>query len=209
MDEPPKPWLAAANSDDEIAARETIRRLEWPLRKMAANLLRIARGAGRPNTLPQEIIDLAELILDASKHSNAWGIWTEIEAWLQEGVPAERDYDEYDDHRPAMVRGALQVVASRIVGQRAQENAGEHEILEGIRQREDRLEARRKKEAEAKRKPGPTIRASRPKAAVRKPTPKPPAPKRKEPPSVQADEAITTAEFMRRRAKGFPTPKGH
>src|SRR5689334_3147715 len=123
-DDVPPLTLGADNSDRDLAKAEALRALYWPTRATAANILRVMRGAGRPQDLPQQIIDLAQAILEANDLSNAWGIWSEMERCLQSAVPQYADLDDFDDHRPAIVRGSLQVCASNLVGQMSQMNAG-------------------------------------------------------------------------------------
>ncbi len=135
-DDPPKLTLSSSISKEEVRKQDAIGRLEWPTREMAANLLRVMRGAGKPEQLPQQIINLAEAILEASKLSNAWGIWDTMERLLQSAVPDRTDIDEFDDFRPLLVRGSLQVCASRLLHQQTHVNRGFDEINTGIRERE-------------------------------------------------------------------------
>src|SRR5690242_12096475 len=101
---------------------------------MAANLLRVMRGAGRPFLLPQQIIDLAESILELSKTSRTWAISSAIEDALQSALPSGDDLSF--DERPELTiaSGSLQLLASTLVYQRAQAAAGSREIDQGIRE---------------------------------------------------------------------------
>src|SRR5687768_15892969 len=106
-DDPPTFTIASEMSEAEIRKADALRALEWLTREMAANLLRVMRGAGRPQDLPQQVIDLSGAILEANELSNAWGIWSEMERCLQSAVPRYADLDDFDDHRPAIVKGSL------------------------------------------------------------------------------------------------------
>lgn len=149
-DDPPELIVAASQSDADLAKQQALDELRWPTREMAANLLRVMRGAGRPHELPQQVINLSDTILEAAERSNAWGIWSTIQEVLCEALP-DRDRTEIGDSYETIVHGALQTAASRLVMQRAQEVRGEDEMRAGVRQLDEvRKERRLRREAEAK-----------------------------------------------------------
>jgi hypothetical protein len=209
-DEPPKLSLAAENDRHEIDKQRAIDRLAWPTREMAANLLRVMRGHGRPSYLPQQIINLSDLILEASKYSVAGPIFMEMEQALQSALPDYFSERESQAHEGTIASGALQFLASRLVEQRAQEAAGRREIAEGIRERERyierqqekyRLEAQRIREQQRKPKKAAKLRTVKPKPHTIAP---------KAAPAVQdapTEKPQSTAEFMRaqKRLRGEDT----
>jgi hypothetical protein len=105
------------------------------LRELAAKLLRIARGAGRP----LELEVLAGAYLGAcNEYRQATGYGLRINAVrdmlrVRSDLPPDREWtDEQrrrNDGEEQMVSGALQIAASRFVGQRAQELRGLDEML--------------------------------------------------------------------------------
>src|SRR5689334_22292916 len=135
-DDPPTLTVVAEVPPYELEKARAESELGWPTRELASNLLRIARGAGKPELLPQQIIDLSGAILEIHKTARAWAIWSAIEDTLQSAIPDSFEAPEHEDCRSAIVRGSLQYVASRLVYQNAQEAAGIREIGDGIEELE-------------------------------------------------------------------------
>jgi hypothetical protein len=151
-DNPPKLTIVAesglpttAIDSAELEKAQANLELGWATREMTANLLRVIRGAGKPYELPQQIIDLGDSILDASKSARKWAIWSAMEETLQSGIPNSFDAAEAASSDGPIAKGALQFVASRLVGQNAQEAAGRREIVNGIRKLERYVERQREK----------------------------------------------------------------
>jgi hypothetical protein len=120
---------------------------------LAANMLRIIRGAGKPYEIllqMKAVIDAAikfqavhsywpnNVIADAlrlkSKDEEYWegqreGRYTkeQVDRWLADGQQ-QRLLAEH-----TIQRGALQAIASALVGQNTQQRAGESEFFEGLR----------------------------------------------------------------------------
>ena len=125
---------------------------ELALREAAANMLRIIRGAGKPFALLEQMseivaaavkyrdvagklpIDILQTVLHCESETEV--IWEKrrageideasIERWRENG---ELDQLEAEDSIKA---GALQIIASQLVGQRPQKQAGVREMREGI-----------------------------------------------------------------------------
>lgn len=144
-DNRPNLTLVPETPGHEREKEQARRELAWDTREMAANLLRIIRGAGRPSELPQQIINLSEAILKVHKECRAWAIWSAMEDTLHSGVPSHWDAPESTRHESTIAKGALQLVASRLVHQRAQEAAGGREIDEGIDELQRARERMRKR----------------------------------------------------------------
>jgi hypothetical protein len=172
---------------------------------MAANLLRVMRGHGKPHDLPQQIINLSEAILEAGEQSNAWGIWSTIQEVLWEALP-DRDRTEIGDSYETIIHGALQTAASRLVMQRAQDGTGEDEMRAGVQQLEQAKEERRRRLEAEKRAAAVTRRETRaarksPKKlkaeTIRTPAPRPGLPTTDE--DIDPSTWKTTADYMRLR----------
>jgi hypothetical protein len=124
------------------------------LRELAANIIRVTRGAGRAFDISLQ----AEAFLKAMvEHRNAIGYYPSAADLKQalriddpvstQHVPADRLDELYP--RQMIVRGALQVAASRLLQQGAEQAVGEAEILKGIREFQKAEDAaRRRQEAE-------------------------------------------------------------
>jgi hypothetical protein len=145
------------NPEQDIAEQE----LADALRDAAANVLRTIRGAGKPYSLIEQF---NEVIGAAIKFKEAAGHWppswilaralkldevSEIydgcksgqidqestDRWKRDGT-FERRYAER-----VIQRGVLQIIASKLLGQKVQVSAGESEMHQGIR---DMIEAQGK-----------------------------------------------------------------
>ncbi len=132
--------LVSAKSDEELAAEEARRELRETLRSFTANLLRIMRGAGKPDEVAAQCVDL----LDSFERYRAAHRRMPDAAELIDalGLPRRRlfrralsaDMRRIFDGEQKVLRGALQVAASQLLGQSAQEAAGESEVREGARE---------------------------------------------------------------------------
>lgn len=128
-DASPNGPIAAA--EDGVAAP-----VRAALRLLTANLLRVTRGAGRPEDLLLQTLTLVECI---NAYRDAMGIYPApdmLAAQIRlEKAPADTTggWEEWDDAVHDMVRGALQVAASELLLQPAQARAGRRELFAGYR----------------------------------------------------------------------------
>lgn len=116
----------------------------WAMREAVANLLRVIRGAGRPRDV---LLQLTSVIDTGQKFYDLHGRWpTDV---IAEDLslrdedrlkpPAigfsQQDEEEWqrDCAQRAVCRGALQIVASGLLGQDLQRRAGRKELHNGIR----------------------------------------------------------------------------
>ena len=117
------------------------------LRDLAVQILRVARGAGKPNFIPQiaryvaiydsELKSRDDCMIEDHHYHN----WLDFRAPLQNSdsdVPHERQH--LDDAIEQIVSGSLQFAASRIAGQDLQVRHGKSEIEDGIRSRKAALD---------------------------------------------------------------------
>jgi hypothetical protein len=125
-----------------------------PISEAAANMLRVIRGAGRPGALIKQFHDVVVAAIDfreiAGHGPPAGTVATilrvddeadEIFAKHASGQIRQESIDRWDEDgtfdkmyaEGAIQRGALQIVASKLLDQVMQVRAGESEMHEGIR----------------------------------------------------------------------------
>ncbi|EUB95566.1 hypothetical protein PMI07_002054 [Rhizobium sp. CF080] len=172
IDQPEKPKLSvvAQNTQQQIETNEAQDQVNAALLELAANIIRVVRGAGKPEQILHQCSDVVNA---AVEYRDAAGRLPSP-ATLASAILLEREVIDYNDSFWAarqiayrrIVRGSLQVAASKLLGQRLQIDRGEDEIDESIQELEHlREEIRRKRAAEQ--------RAMRPKISPRKRTLKP------------------------------------
>jgi hypothetical protein len=117
--------------------------------ELAANTLRIIRGAGRPEALVDQMKALLDAGFDYQDIAGYWPIDTMADALKMKSKLSElmemAERGEVDGariHQAHEMRivaednirsGALRAVAARLVGQDLQEAAGDRQMLDGIR----------------------------------------------------------------------------
>jgi hypothetical protein len=169
--------MVSENSKADLARQRASDQVEWKLRELTANLLRITRGAGKPCEIMQQMVDLTEAM---RRYQAATGLWPTDEfvralnvSYDLETMQHWRDEDRHREYaKDHIIRGALQIVASRLVDQKTQEAAGRSEMHDGIRSLEDlRSEARKAITRAAKEFAAGAVkgRPAKPKAKVGRP----------------------------------------
>ncbi len=151
----PKPHLRLAVENDQKAidqawAKEAV---GWPLRELAANIIRVVRGAGKSYEIAGQCVSVIKAFQQYRDTVGQWPSSWEIDQALS--ISRERHgqqtYDEAwqrEQARDTVIRGALQVSASRLVGQNTQEQRGRSEMMDGLRELEQIREETRKRAAE-------------------------------------------------------------
>lgn len=172
-----KPHLRLAAENDRKAVDKARARYEinWPLRQLAANIMRVSRGAGEPYSVIKQCIDVVKGAQAFQEECGAWPDRTDIQDALDFHDPRLRDYNLTYDQRAfdraieGIVEGSLRLAAGRILAQTLQEGHGEKDLLEGVERLEHyRAEMRAKWDAE--RKAAAAIKpTARPKKLIRKP----------------------------------------
>jgi hypothetical protein len=155
--------VVSENSDDDLKRRRVDEELGYAIRALTANLLRVTRGAGKPFEIglqAQRVVDAVVAYYEAWRRNPGpeqyakyldIGLDREILARVSE----EERYRSYAEE--AMVRAALQISASRLVGQLTQERVAEHHLYEAIRDLDEVRKMQRKRmAAEAKAAQGAT-----------------------------------------------------
>jgi hypothetical protein len=149
--------IISENSDAKIAKNRAREDLRWPLRRLTANLIRIVRGAGSPDDFAEY---LDALVAAYQAYREAFGHWPdgrEIQQALAIDKPSGRD--DIGDAREMIVKGALRLVAARLLNQNLQAGHGKDDITTGIRHLEEiREENRRQRRAELGGKRSPKRR---------------------------------------------------
>jgi hypothetical protein len=146
--------IVSESSEAELAARRAMLLVEDALTQLAANILRVARGAGQPTAI---MTQAASLLTAMEAYREAAGYYpTDRLAGVLRGwgeTPAGVVDDEYllALAEQQAVRGALQLVASALLSQRVQERAGRDELHDGMFETERIREARRRAFAAAQR----------------------------------------------------------
>jgi hypothetical protein len=139
-----------SNAERDIAEQEFANYL----REAAANMLRVIRGAGRPGALIKQFHDVVVAAIDfreVAGHGPPAGTLVSILAVEDEadeifkkhasGLIKQESIDRWDEDgtfdrmyaEGTIQRGALQIVASKLLDQVIQVRAGESEMHEGIR----------------------------------------------------------------------------
>jgi hypothetical protein len=167
------PRLVNADSQAQIDRERSAAAVSWSLRDLAANLLRIIRGAGKPEGIVRQIDELVRVLV---AHKDATGQWPpphDLAAMLDIDRPKDWTATLRDAHlqrhyaAEQIIRGALQQAASRLLGQMPQASSGEHEMYEGIRELE-RARSEIRRERDAVYPPLQNLPSKRAKAAARK-----------------------------------------
>ena len=123
--------LVSNNSPEKIEANRWEQRANSTLLELTANLMRITRGAGKPELILNQVFDVA---VAARRYFEITQQWPSV--WGLLSVDDPRGGDDFHPERWAtdiILRGALQTVASRLLGQIPQESMGMQELFQGVR----------------------------------------------------------------------------
>lgn len=121
--------MKAAN-DNRLADR--LADYQRSLQALTANLLRVSRGAGKPWQIPDDALAVVEATLAYQEAAGIGPSCSETEAALSLDWPRGTGSEQcfYDAERN-MVEGAMQMVASELLGQRTQRSAGSTQLHQG------------------------------------------------------------------------------
>jgi hypothetical protein len=128
------------NVVSELERRQRRNKLTYTLRALTANLLRIANGAGRPGDLATQLaactaaIDAYDDIQGTLPSEDHFQSILDYEAAWRDYHPGTKDAETERERAMSQIRkGALQMVASMLLDQGAQQRRGEKDIYDGIR----------------------------------------------------------------------------
>jgi hypothetical protein len=83
--------IFSSKSEKEVAKERALQRLNWPLRELAANLMRITRGAGRPEYLVDHMNAVAEALTEYRAAADCWPSNDEYRSILNLDVCAKEE----------------------------------------------------------------------------------------------------------------------
>ena len=129
------PRLIVENDPAELARKRAIEKLQHPMRELAANIMRSARGSGKSYRIAENCIDVLNAV---SEYRDTTG-YLPSDAEIKNILSIEIDRDNLTDSNLILaygieeaVCGALQFAASQLLGQRLQQNAGRTQMLGGF-----------------------------------------------------------------------------
>lgn len=171
--------LVSDNTDAQVSRNHQTYRLHWRYRELAANLLRVVRGAGRPHDLAGQMLEVLDAYKAFHAATGAFPSDQELRRMLDPFPPAPDRWGEgrdighslMEDGQEKAVAGALQIAASALVGQRTQAAAGEHEMFEGMRLIDDGRDAFRQEMGFTQRKRAKLAPKTQKRRASAKPKP--------------------------------------
>lgn len=132
--------LVSSNSDKDITKRRALEQIRSLLVELTANLLRITRGAGKAYDIAHQALELVKAFTayqEAAGHlPSDYDLsrmleWHDRDLIFRTDIPYEDKALDYA--RDRIADGVLQLVASRLIGQKLQEAAGRREMQEGLR----------------------------------------------------------------------------
>lgn len=161
----------AENTQQQIDRNWQQDRLDYALQVLAANIIRVVRGAGSPDDIIDQCNDVLKAAVEYHEKVGRFVSDHAVAAALRLEREKIHDYDSFEGQRLLAMRqmmdGSLQLAASRLRGQLTQQRRGESEMFEAFRELEDLYQERRKKR-EAEAKAARTKAAPKRKPAMRK-----------------------------------------
>ncbi|MGO1079209.1 hypothetical protein [Inquilinus sp. CA228] len=149
--------IVSQNSDTDLARRHAGQNVELALQELTANLLRVIRGAGEPREIGLQALAFVEATETYQDVVRRPLFVSEVKRMLsieqdEQAMRRKKSADRIEFHgMQAIICGALQIAASRILCQPRQEASGRREIEDGLRLLEDaRAESRQETAAAGK-----------------------------------------------------------
>jgi hypothetical protein len=115
-DEYSGPKLVAQNSDRETAAQEALDAATDATQTLLSNLIRVARGAGKPSEIVRDaaaVVEAFDAFFEVKRYYPGERVASELRKTLWDSSMRSDDWGYGVD---TMLRGALQLGASRLVG---------------------------------------------------------------------------------------------
>lgn len=139
--------VVSSRDEREITERRCRDKVEWALRELTANLLRVARGAGRYEAIYNQAL---QFVIACKEYHEQVGYYPDKELPAILNTAPDFDAPELKHAEHKIVRGALQMTASRLLGQWTQERNGENEFRAGIIALDQARAAHREQHARAR-----------------------------------------------------------
>jgi hypothetical protein len=142
--------VVSERSKKEIKQQEASRVLKSALINLAANLMRVVRGAGNPNLITQHVEDFTEAYIfweDAYKRLPDESVFQELLKFPEPDLGLSEGHLEAAMLEHTICSEALQIVASTLLGQRVQRDKASADLHRSIRHelvRRARLEKERR-----------------------------------------------------------------
>lgn len=138
-DTEPNLHVVSTRTPKEIAQERLGLNVRWQLRELAANLMRVTRGAGKAYMIGRQCAELLEAYDEYFNQVGHYPSDHEL-ATMLDPIDDDEFLDALDDEnremeiaQREMVDGALQITASKLVGQMTQQRAGESQMMDGLR----------------------------------------------------------------------------
>lgn len=150
--------IVSENDREDIDSAAAMCQVEATLRELAANIIRVVRGAGKPCNIMNQCTDFVNAVDRYHDQAGVWPSDWDINQALsihRELSLAEIDIDwEREAIYEAAMRGSLQVAASRLAGQRVQEQRAESQVLDAVKGLMQHREKAQKHHMESQKKTG-------------------------------------------------------
>jgi hypothetical protein len=190
--------LVSDNPDPNRERERAKRHLDYTLRDLAANIMRVCAGAGRPENIPGQVVELSGALQGAYREKiSAIEINTGViphalrvhenplyPSYLEDNITLEerhrrrrvRGIAEAEEH---IIKGALRVAAARLTENATQKSKSYDEMFEAMRKREEASNEKFDTKKEAKMTASPW---GKPQAIIpQEPNPIPAAPQLRSP----------------------------
>jgi hypothetical protein len=149
--------LVSSRSEKEIRRLNDKSRIALPLRQLAANLMRVGNGAGKPHEIIRQLSDCllalreyceAHQAAPSSEEISAIlryeSVWCKNRPWIEKRRqdatsldPGDTSEDEREAAMRELRRGALQMVAAMLLNQNTHRVSGANRIAMAIRNIEE------------------------------------------------------------------------
>jgi len=173
--DPPKISLVVENSQADIDGQWAKQKLDRSLIELATNLMRVVRGAGRPDDIIDNCAGVLTAALEYQETTKRYPHSFEVASALRLEHEPIIDYQSFWAGRQLAIRdmisGSLQVAASTLIGQRLQIDQGKKEMDGAFREMERLREEQRQKRAAEEKAARAVLRKPKT-AAQKKRTPK-------------------------------------
>lgn len=137
--------LVSQQSDKRVRRERALASGRSAIRVLAANLMRISRGAGKPHEVIDQMNDFLEAYIEIIEVDEMFLPSGHIANWLHEFGCHQENGGRMSTVDSTMIAGALQMAASKLMGQSTQYAAGEHQLYGGINRVQEERESLHRK----------------------------------------------------------------
>lgn len=156
--DPPDLKVVSSKTDHDLALAGAQKDIERATKQLAANMIRVIRGAGEPLYLFDQVVDLHRAFRECPEGTMIGQINDAMVTALNRGL--SEDGWDFDSGIDDIERGALRAVAARLLGQHAQASLGNRDLWEGY-YRVERYRERSRAEYLASQRAMPKTRKKR------------------------------------------------